>query len=80
MADAPLEGVEAWSALITFTGPSEQAKAWVQENFPTDIQSEAYKDDMASVVQQLGPGVQQKDDHITEGVEASIALLVVVGR
>lgn len=78
--DAPLEGEEAWSKMVTFAGPSDQVEAWVEENFPSGIESEAYKDDMASAVERLGAGVQMKGDRLTEGVEGSVAFLVVVGQ
>lgn len=80
VTDAPLDGAEAWSKLVTFAGPSDQVEAWLEENFPSGIESEAYKDDMASAVERLGAGVQKKGDRITEGVEGAVAFLVVVGQ
>lgn len=80
VADAPLEGEEAWSKVVSFTGSSQEVDAWVGENFPSGIESEAYKDDMTSTVERLGAGVQKKGDRIAEGVEGSVAFLVVVGQ
>lgn len=80
VAEAPLRGDEAWSAVVTFRGSSDEVEAWVEENFPSGIDSEAYKDDMAAFVERLGAGVQKKGDRIVEGVEGSVAYLVVVGQ
>lgn len=79
-ADSPLTGDEAWSTVVTFSGTSDQVEAWVAENFPSGIESRAFKDDMATAVERLGAGVQKKGDRITEGVEGSVAFLVVVGQ
>lgn len=80
VADAPLKGEEAWSAVVTFAGTHDEIDAWVQENFPGGIGSEAYKDDMATAVERLGTGVQKKGDRIASGVEGSVVFLVVVGQ
>lgn len=45
--DAPLEGTEQWSKVVTFSGPSDEVEAWVTDNYPNGIGSTAYKDDMA---------------------------------
>lgn len=75
-----LEDGEEWSKVVTFSGPSEEVEAWIAENFDSGIQSEAYKDDMATAVERLGTGVQKQGDRLTEGVEGSVAFLVVVGQ
>ena len=80
VAHGPLEGGEEWSKVVTFCGPSDEVEAWVAENFDSGIQSEAYKDDMATAVERLGTGVQKQGDKLTEGVEGSVAFLVVVGQ
>lgn len=82
VADGPLtlKGGEEWSKVITISGPSEDVEAWVAENFPGGIQSEAYKDDMAAAVEQLGTGVQEQGGRLTGGVEGGVAYLVVVGQ
>jgi len=80
VADAPLEGDEAWRKVVTFTGSRDEVEAWVEENFPSGIESEAYKDDMAAFAERLGTGVQKKGDRIVEGVEGSVVFLVVVGQ
>ena len=80
VTDGPLKGGEEWSKVITISGPSEDVEAWVAENFPGGIQSEAYKDDMAAAVEQLGTGVQEQGGRLTEGVEGGVAYLVVVGQ
>lgn len=80
VADAPLAGAEAWSKVVAFTGSSDEVEAWVDENFPDGIESEAYKDDMAAAVERLGAGVQKKGDRIAQGTEGSVVLLLVVGQ
>src|SRR5690606_23785154 len=80
VTEGMLEGAEAWSKVVTFSGPSEEVEAWIAENFDSGIQSEAYKDDMATAVERLGTGVQKQGDRLTEGVEGSVAFLVVVGQ
>jgi hypothetical protein len=80
VTEAPLEDGEEWSRLVTFSGTPNEIEAWVAENFPSGIESAAYKDDMAAAVERLGIGVQKKGDRITDGVEGSIAFLVVVGQ
>ncbi|ATG50091.1 hypothetical protein CFK38_00065 [Brachybacterium vulturis] len=79
-ADVPLEGDEVWSNVVTFSGTSSEVEAWVSEIFPSGIESKAFKDDMATAVERLGAGVQKKDDRIAEGVEGSVAFLVVLGQ
>lgn len=80
VTDAPLKGTEAWSKVVAFTGSSDEVDAWVDENFPSSIESQAYKDDMATAVERLGTGVQKAGDRMTEGVNGSIVYLVVVGQ
>ena len=80
VTDGMLEDGEEWSKVVTFSGPSEEVEAWIAENFDSGIQSEAYKDDMATAVERLGTGVQKQGDRLTEGVEGSVAFLVVVGQ
>ncbi|MGO1286401.1 MAG: hypothetical protein ACTHWF_13940 [Brachybacterium sp.] len=78
--DGPLAGDEAWSKVVAFSGTSDQVEAWVAENFPSGIESRAFKDDLATAVERLGAGVQKEGDRIAEGVEGSVAFLVVVGQ
>lgn len=80
VTEAPLEGAEVWSRVVTFAGSSEEVEAWVEENFPSGIGSEAHQDDMAAFAERLGAGVQKKGDRIVESVEGSVAYLVVVGQ
>jgi hypothetical protein len=80
VADAPLQGDEKWSRVVTFSGPASQIDAWVTDNFPDGIESRAFKDDMAAASERLGDGVQKKGDRIAEGVEGSAAFVVVVGQ
>ena len=78
--DGVLQGDEAWSKVVTFSGSAEQIEAWVEASFPGGIESTAYKDDLAVVVERLGEGVQKKGDRLAEGVEGSTAFVVVVGQ
>lgn len=80
VADAPLQGDEEWSRVVTFSGPADQIDAWVTDNFPGGIESRAFKDDMASATERLGDGVQKKGDRIAEGTEGSAAFVVVIGQ
>lgn len=80
VTDGILKHGEKWSKVVTFSGPSEEVEAWIAKNFDSGIQSEAYKDDMATAVERLGTGVQKQGDRLTEGVEGSVAFLVVVGQ
>ncbi|MCG7310738.1 hypothetical protein [Brachybacterium sp. ACRRE] len=80
VADAPLKGDEAWSRVVTFSGPADVIDAWVADNFPDGIESRAFKDDMAAATERLGDGTQKKGDRIAEGVEGSAAFVVVVGQ
>lgn len=78
--DGALQGDEAWSKVVTFSGSAEQIEAWVEASFPGGIESKAYKDDLAVAVERLGEGVQKKGDRLAEGVEGSTAFVVVVGQ
>ena len=78
--DAPLEGTEKWSNVVTFSGPSDEVEAWVTDNYPNGIGSTAYKDDMAEYVERLGTGVQKEGDRIASGSDGAITTLVVVGQ
>lgn len=80
VTDGPLEGGEEWSRIVTFTGPADEVEAWVSENFPSGIESRAYKDDMQIAAAQLGDGVQKKGDRLASGTRESIAFVVVVGQ
>ncbi|MBK0331579.1 hypothetical protein I8D64_09200 [Brachybacterium sp. MASK1Z-5] len=80
VADAPLKGDEAWSRVVTFSGPADVIDAWVADNFPDGIESRAFKDDMAAATERLGDDTQKKGDRIAEGVEGSAAFVVVVGQ
>lgn len=80
VADGVLQGDEAWSRVVTFSGSAEQIEAWVQASFPGGIESKAYKDDLAVAVERLGEGVQKKGDRLAEGVEWSTAFVVAVGQ
>ncbi len=80
VADAPLQGDEKWSRVVTFSGPADEIDAWVEDNFPDGIESRAFKDDMAAATERLGDGVQKKGDRIAEGVEGSAAFVVVIGQ
>jgi hypothetical protein len=80
VADAPLQGDETWSRVVTFSGPADEIDAWVADNFPSGIESRAFEDDMAAATERLGDGVQKKGDRIAEGVEGSAAFVVVIGQ
>ncbi|GAB4097237.1 hypothetical protein GCM10028787_27120 [Brachybacterium horti] len=80
VADGVLQGDEAWSRVVTFSGSAEQIEAWVEASFPGGIESKAHKDDLAVAVERLGEGVQKKGDRLAEGVEGSTAFVVAVGQ
>lgn len=80
VSDGPVSGDEAWNKIVTFTGTAEQVEAWIGENFPSGIESRAYRDDMEIAAAQLGEGVQKKGDRIASGTHGAVAFVVVVGQ
>ncbi|MCW1804338.1 hypothetical protein [Brachybacterium squillarum] len=64
VADRVLQGDEAWSKVVTFSGSAEQIEAWIEANFSGGIESKAHKDDLAVAVERLGEGVQKKGDRL----------------
>ena len=84
--DGVLQGEEAWSRVVTFSGSAEQIEAWVEASFPGGIESKAFENDLAVAVERLGEGVQKKGDRLAEGIGpssgtgGSTAFVVVVGQ
>lgn len=80
VSDGPSSGDEAWNKIVTFTGTSEQVDTWIGANFPSGIESRAYRDDMEIAAAQLGEGVQKEGDRIASGTHDSAAFVVVVDQ
>ena len=80
VVDGPPGGESSWDPIVAFSGPAAEVEAWIRENFPSGIESRAYKDDMQVAVERLGEGVQMKGDRLTHGVHDPISFVVVVGQ